>query len=337
MSFASPYRSTIPCLLATLAWVLAVGGQVQAAPPAATAQAAQKSKDKPGKDSKDKPAKDKPAKDDQAQVAKLVKDRYLRVKREGKKPLALETSIIRFAPAPGSPLAEQGVTVDLIGAVHVGEAGYYRKLNKQFRQYDAMLYELVAPEGTVIPKGGRKGGGSGSPLSAIQGGMKNLLELEFQLEKIDYTKSNFVHADMSPKEMSASMKKRGESVLQMFFRMMGHGLAQQGKGNAPSDVQVLMALFAKDRAQRLRRIMAEQIVDMEALNAALAGPDGSNTLIGERNRKALEVMAREVKAGKKKLAIFYGAGHLPDFERRMAAEYQLKPVSVEWLQAWDLK
>jgi len=271
-----------------------------------------------------------------AQQQALVKDRYIRVVKKDGKPIALETSVIRFAPEPGSPLAQQGVTVDLIGAVHIGEGSYYQQLNQRFQQYDAMLFELVAPEGTVIPKGGgdRKGG---NPISALQGGMKDLLDLEFQLEKVDYTKANFVHADMSPQEMKASMKKRGESVLQMFFRMMGHGFAQQAKGGGPSDVELLVALFAKDRARRMKRIMAAQIVDMEALNAALAGPDGSNTLIGERNRKALEVMSREVKAGKKKLAIFYGAGHLPDFERRMKADHKLKPVGVQWLTAWDLK
>src|ERR1700743_2439159 len=36
-----------------------------------------------------------------------------------------------------------GVQVDLIGAVHVGEKAYYDELNKQFEGYDAMLYEMV--------------------------------------------------------------------------------------------------------------------------------------------------------------------------------------------------
>lgn len=331
-----------------LALLLAIGiatSQLRAQPPAPAAatppgqesSAAEADKqdkqDKPGEPDGEKDGER--AQEADPKTAQLVKDRYIRVREEGGKPVSLETSIIRFVPEPGSPLAEQGVTVDLIGAVHIGERDYYERLNKRFTQYDAMLYELVAPEGTVVPKGGGPRGGN--PISALQGGMKNLLELDFQLEKIDYTKRNFVHADMSPAEMRASMKERGESVLQMFFKMMGHGFAQQGKAGAPNDVELLMALFAKDRAQRLKQIMAAQIVDMEALNAALAGPDGSNTLIGERNRKALEVMSREIKAGKKKLAIFYGAGHLPDFERRMIAEHQLKPVGVEWLTAWNLK
>ena len=50
------------------------------------------------------------------------------------------------------------VVVDLIGAVHVGEKAYYEALNKQFEDYDAVLYELVAPEGTRVPKGAKPGG-----------------------------------------------------------------------------------------------------------------------------------------------------------------------------------
>ena len=45
------------------------------------------------------------------------------------------------------------MTVDLIGAVHIGDIAYYDELNKQFTQYDALLYELVAPPGTVVERG----------------------------------------------------------------------------------------------------------------------------------------------------------------------------------------
>ena len=86
------------------------------------------------------------------------------------------------------------ITVDLIGAVHIGEKEYFQKLNKRFENYEAMLYELVAPEGTVIPKGGGGGGIPTNPIAAMQSGMKAVLGLEFQLEHIDYTKDNFIHA-----------------------------------------------------------------------------------------------------------------------------------------------
>ena len=81
------------------------------------------------------------------------------------------------------------ITVDLIGAVHIGEKEYFENLNQRFEQYESLLYELVAPEGTVIPKGGgRDEGIPTNPIAAMQVGMKTALGLEFQLEHIDYTK-----------------------------------------------------------------------------------------------------------------------------------------------------
>ncbi|MCA9178515.1 MAG: hypothetical protein KDB14_28840 [Planctomycetales bacterium] len=285
-------------------------------------------------------AADPPAKPDQSPVAEdegkeaEEADRYIRITKQNDRPAALQTSILRYVPTDKSRWANSGLTIDLIGAVHVGEKSYYDSLNREFARYDAMLFELVAPEGTVIPKGGGERRG-GNPISALQGGLKSMLALEFQLEQIDYTKPNFVHADMTPDEMAASMKKRGESVLTMLFKMLSSGF---GKAGQPNDVEIFMALFAKDRSVRLKRVMAKQVVDMETLNAALAGPDGSSTLIGERNRKALEVMSREIdQNGKRRIAIFYGAGHLPDFDRRLLKEFQLKRVdNVRWLTAWDL-
>ena len=69
---------------------------------------------------------------------------FLRITRDKKNvPLAMETAIVRFAPAAG----ERTPTVDLVAAVHIADAAYYRQLNREFQAYDAVLYELVAPRG----------------------------------------------------------------------------------------------------------------------------------------------------------------------------------------------
>src|SRR5262245_5920491 len=167
-----------------------------------------------------KPGEAKPAEEARAEAAK-----YIRLRRDdSQRPLAMETAVVRFTSA-----ARPGVVVDLIGAVHIADKGYYDELNKLFESYDVLLYELVAPEGTKIPKGGRKGGNT-HPIGALQDGMGSLLELQHQLACIDYTKDNFVHADMSPEEFNETMTDRGESFFQMFLRMMGQGMAQNAAG-----------------------------------------------------------------------------------------------------------
>ena len=260
-----------------------------------------------------------------SQFVRLVKD------ADGK-PTAMETAIVSLAKKDGS----ENVTVDLIGAVHVGEKAYYDALNKAFADYDVVLYELVAPAGTRIAKGQKT---SNRHLTgAMQNGMKGVLELEHQLESIDYTQENMVHADMSPDEFSKSMTDRGESFMGMMFKMMGQGLAQQSRQQAKGqnfEWDTFGALFAKDRAIVLKRIMAQQFEDLETSMAAFNGKDGS-TIITERNNVALKKLSEELQAGKKRIAIFYGAGHMPHMEERLIADFGLQRNSERWLSAWDL-
>lgn len=282
--------------------------------------------------SADKAAAAKPAEKPPAKSTENVAAKFIRVQRDDQREaLALQTSIVRYVPADGT---RPGVSVDLIGAVHVGDKQYYQTLNRKFDEYDVVLYELVAPPGTKVPKGG--GGDGGNPLRSMQLGLKNLLELDFQLEQIDYTKKHFVHADMSPEQFAQSMKDRGESFIQMFFKLMGAAMAQQaGRKGQMSDADILIALFSRDRALQLKRIMAEQFEDLGVL-MAFEGPNGS-TLLSERNKVALKVLEKQLAAGKKRIAIFYGAGHNPDFHKRLVADFKLQDQPPQWIDAWNLR
>ena len=257
---------------------------------------------------------------------------YLRVQRnERGRPTSVDTAIVRFANSEPGNSATQ---VDLIAAVHVADKAYYEKLNKEFKTYDVVLYELVAPEGTRIPRGGA---GTGQhPVSAMQLTMKSMLDLSFQLEEIDYTKENLVHADFSMDELSQSMKDRGESFLQILFRMMGQAMALQSRGKPQySDSQLLLALFSKDRPRKLKQIMADLFEDMESMNLGLDGPNGS-TIVTERNKRAIEVLEKQLAHGRKKIGIFYGAMHMPDMEKRLRARFKMTPKGTQWLTAWEM-
>jgi hypothetical protein len=98
----------------------------------------------------------KPDKSDTASAAEtkdIGKD-WVRMKYDSKdEPIAMQTAIVHYVPTKSNGKPGSGVTVDLIGAVHIGDVAYYKKLNRQFTQYDALLYELVAPEGTKVPLG----------------------------------------------------------------------------------------------------------------------------------------------------------------------------------------
>ena len=261
------------------------------------------------------------------------KAKFLRIKSDqNDQPLALQLANARYVPISGIP---NDMYVDLISAVHIADESYYDNLNKLFKTYDVVLYELVAEEGTRV--GDKKANEGKSLLSAIQNGMKDILGLSFQLDEVDYTPENFVHADISPEDFKNSMDEKGESFFSMFLRMWLVGLQQQATNpNAVSNIDLLMALFSSNREHDLKIIAAKQFMEMEPVMNAIEGEKGS-TIVTTRNLKALKVLRQEIEKGHKTFAIFYGAAHMPEMAKVMMKEFKLKPGQVNWVDAWDLR
>jgi hypothetical protein len=264
-------------------------------------------------------------------AAKKTSELYLRIKKtDAGKLAALQTAIVRYRGAKGSKY--EGKIVDLIGVVHIGQREYYDDLNKRLAKYDSVLYELVAPDGTRIrPEDLAE---RRSLLASMQTGMKDMLNLEYQLELINYMARNFRHADMSPDEFMEDLERRGDSIWKMVARMMGAGLASSA--TTGGDAGVLLALFSDDRSKKMKQAMARQLVDIELVTAGMDDANGENTLIKGRNAKAFTILKEELDSDKKKISVFYGAGHLPDMAKRLEEEFEMKARKTTWLDAWDL-
>jgi len=275
--------------------------------------------------------------------------KFLRLKRNGEgDAIALQTSIVRYRPASG----EGDLVVDLIGAVHVADRSYYKTLNKQFDEYDVVLYELVAPEGMERPDGPRDP--SDNPLAMIQKLARTVLRLESQLDLIDYKKKNLVHADLSPEKMMEEMKRRGEDGVTLFLGVASDLLREYNRqqlklqeqierGQKPElsldieGVDPLSLLVDPNAPIKLKRVMAEQFEQMDLESGAGLGQTINNILIQDRNKAAMRVFQKELAKGKRRIGIFYGAAHMPDFERRLVTEFGLKKSGEHWLTAWDMQ
>ena len=275
----------------------------------------------------------------------------------------VESQFLRFVPDPRSGGGElqtsvvtyrnaDGVTVDLVGAVHIADAPYFEELNSRFDAFDAVLFEMVRPRAAVADDDAaetKKRGATTAPtvrrprslgwIGALQRLMRDKLELEYQLEAIDYDKPNFVHADLDAETFLEMQEQRGESfmkmLLQVMLREMGKGPAA-GSANQPNVFELMAALQAPDRARQLKLVLARQFAQVDEMLDALEGPNGS-VILTERNRAALTVLKNRIKLGDDKLAIFYGAGHFKGMEKILSEEMGFKQVGEpEWITAWDL-
>ncbi len=270
----------------------------------------------------------------------------------------LQTAVVRFTKGEAS--------VELVGAVHIADQKYYEALNQRFEGYEALLFEGIggdkpaaapaaaaeveeAPaEEPAEPEVAEEAPVEEAPveeipaakvpakkkekLDGLHGAYKSgakWLGLAYQMKVIDYRKANFVHADLSMAEFTALQKERGETLLGFVLKS---GLKRTDKPvKEPSSLKMLVSLVRGDK-DGLKRELVHTLGAGDDQVAALAG---DNVIIGDRNAKCLEVLDREVLAGKKKLGIFYGAAHFPDMEKRLLEGGWTK-TGEEWMTAWEI-
>lgn len=278
------------------------------------------------------PALAEPAPDGAAQDSAKVElpKRYMRFHDDGITQ-QFETAVATFKN-------KDGVTVRLVGAIHVGEKSYYDALNKSFEDDDAVLYELVSPKGRDIPQAGQH---SDNLISQMQHLMKDVLGLDFQLDDIDYTKPNFVHADMDADTFAKMQEARGETFQELMLKQVikaftkGHDKEDEQDVDPNRLVDGLIELVTRpDMERQVKLAVAKQLDKMEDTAMGMDNPNGS-VIVTERNKVAMAVLEKTVASGKHKISIFYGAAHLPDMASRLKT-MGFEPTSVQWNAAWDL-
>lgn len=262
---------------------------------------------------------------------------YIRYVEESGVSSRLQTAVVRF---------QKGRTiVDLVGVVHLGDAAYFENLNALLKGYDAVLYEMVG--GKYSPETGAdlevdpEAAPEMGSVRQLQQLARSFLGLEFQLDGIDYSARNFVHADVGWVEFNTLMQARNQNFATLFSRALI--LAEEGDvAGVPNDEKVMEAMMKRifsaimtGNSNELKRSVAPLISESESFITQLEGDDGT-VLISERNRVAMEVLTeeREVRGGGK-FAIFYGAGHMPDLEKRLIAEGFTKEKTI-WADAWTI-
>jgi hypothetical protein len=243
-------------------------------------------------------------------------------------PLALQLAIASYSPRTG-----HDIRVDLISAIHIGDREYYAGLNDRFSNYDALLYELIAPKDIVVSERDSERSGI---ISNTQIMMKNMLDLSFQLDEVDYGASNFVHADLTPTELSQSMDERGESLYVYFWRLFYASIDQYAKDPLGlNDIRMLSAMLSADSDNTFKIMLAYEMTNLDTLQEVL-GEDADSAVIGARNQRAIDVLKSQLDGGAKRVAIFFGVAHMPDMEKRLINQLDLIYLDTTWIDAWRL-
>ena len=246
----------------------------------------------------------------------------------------LQTSINRY-------VAKNGTEVELVAAVHIADAAYYEALNAYFEQRDVVLYELVTSEPDPdLSQQARDDGGSA--IGFVQAAMASYLQLQFQLQEINYGADNFRHADLSMQELRSIMDAKNENFFTMFMNLAAAQMAseQQARLNGSGAVSsftvlsLLTALAADNQGQALKYLVAQELGRSGGLIIG-AELESQVTILGDRNAAALGELQQVLSDGSgQRISLFYGAAHMPGIERALLEELEFSMSEQTWLDAW---
>jgi hypothetical protein len=232
----------------------------------------------------------------------------------------------------------EGRAIELTGVVHVADRAYFEALDQHLKSFDVVLFELVGDAADVEAARKKQPSPRGaSPMAKIHAFMAHeVLGMVTQGEVIDYSSPNFIHADLSETEINGLLKPHNltiDGLLTGRMKGMEMDLDQMTKV-----VPIMKAMLPKNDPHAVKRLMAPTVTRLEGGTCDMDMGEGSlfhEIVVLKRNTRALDVLERELAAGKKKVSIFYGSAHMPDFKKRLL-EKGWQEEGIEWRDAWTI-
>ncbi|MDZ4829473.1 MAG: hypothetical protein SGJ09_04650 [Phycisphaerae bacterium] len=175
-----------------------------------------------------------------------------------------------------------------------------------------------------------KGGG-------IQTKLAKALGLTFQLDAMDSSKANWQSSDMSIDQLEAKFAESGADASMLLGMLDGSSLLGKLAG-------LLLDMMGTSPEMQA---MAKMLL-VETLGAAEGAPGGlgagamgasldklMKVILLERNAVVMKDLSAVIADRKdvKSVAVFYGAGHMHDLERRLSEELGYRPDETTWTAA----
>jgi hypothetical protein len=247
----------------------------------------------------------------------------------------LETCIRRYQPAEGkSPV------VYLTSVAHVGETNYFAALQKHLDAQRLVMFEGVrgAETGIRASRTNRSTTTTNGPAldpTALQTKLAEALGLVFQLDALDYARTNFRNNDIALSNLTA--KLRGQSIDgDKLMHMLG------GQDDL---LKPLLMFLSGDAASRalVKTVLVELLADLGNDFGALAAlsPDLGKllkVLLADRNEAIFANLKAELAKpdAPSTIAMFYGAAHMKELAERLEGELHYRVADEQWLPAFGV-
>jgi len=281
-----------------------------------------------------------------------VSQPYTRIANPDTNTVELQIALRKFVPAQNA-----GPAIWLAAVMHVGEPAYYHALQHFLDGQTVVLYEGIDPDSHPHHvHDSPDGSTSAAPRtvmkddSSMQSTLARSLGLVFQLNAIDYDRTNFLNSDLS--------------VLQI-QRIMAEGWAprppgQKGETDASLDVLLqimdgssflgslfkigLQFIAASPQLQAVAKLtLIEAVGELKGDLSDIQGlpPEWKKlikVLIEARNQNVLVDLIAELKKvpSSGSIAVFYGVGHMDDMEKHITGDLHYRPAGELWFSAFSV-
>ena len=222
----------------------------------------------------------------------------------------LETEISSFE--------KDGLSIDLVAAIHLGNKEYYDELNETFKSYDALFYEMIGTPQEIECK-------AGGPVLRFA----EALQFKSQVCSIDYSSKNLVHADYTSAEFQNELKKRNTSINQL-MQELGKQVIQDKELFEPL-MSVTEIVMGRSRLTIPERRHTVATILFSKATGLLRVFNGS-FLIEARNEHALNIMYKNL-PGKKRVGLYYGALHMNSLKKELSKRGFIEK-RTRWVTAW---
>jgi hypothetical protein len=243
---------------------------------------------------------------------------FVRVQRSG------ETGSLDVAV--GAFERPDGRRVYLVGAVHIAHAETFIEQQAVLDAMDLVLWEGVGAKGKPSAEAMERF----DVLFKTQVLLKNLLNLDFQLDGIDYERAFWRNSDMPLDALQAELDRRGLKILpneELFRALFGTVFKIVDPARLPRNEMV---------GRQYRAMAAPFMSDTERIFAQ-AGAEGlKEVLIEARNRVVMDDLAAVLAEADapQRTGLYYGAGHLPGMARILMDELDCTYLGTHWITAW---
>lgn len=178
----------------------------------------------------------------------------------------------------------------------------------------------------------------GEKREGIQVQLAQALGLEFQLTAIDYTHDSWRNSDLSIDEVQARLKDSGAGGEALFKMLDGSSFSAKALG------WVLNIMKASPTMQSMGKLMMIEMLsraDDMMNSSSVMGAEGSKlmqVIVIDRNKAVLSDLAAVIENEGKtpSVALFYGAGHLPDLERAVTGDMGYVFDREQWFASIDM-